>query len=67
MTTHKTYKALAPCRVGTYREAGEEFDYPAFEVCPSFLQELSNSAKNNAPEKLTRQHLPQKHLSQKQI
>lgn len=49
MTNYKTYKALAPCRVGRYREAGDKFDYPAFDVCPCFLQEITNSGKSKPP------------------
>ncbi len=35
-----SYRALAPCRVGSYREAGEIFAWPRFEVCPAYLEEM---------------------------
>lgn len=34
------YRALAPCRVGYFREVGEEFAWPRFAECPEHLEEL---------------------------
>lgn len=43
-----TYRTLAPCRVGSYRETGEVFDWPRFETCPSYLVEVKQKKKTAA-------------------
>lgn len=36
------YRALVPCRVGSYREAGEVFSFDRFAECPRHLEEVTD-------------------------
>ena len=55
------YRALAPCRIGRYRETGEVFAHPRFTPCPAFLEETANpnaQAKPPRPKTATQQEKP---------
>lgn len=50
MSKLKIYKALANCRVDTFRQKGDVFETDIFEDCPPYLEEIEQETE---PENLS--------------